>query len=160
MRKWLSVPLPWRWRLASFSVNTANQPTTTRNLKLKTWVLICYHKSKTLLLYTIKKSNVCFVWIQLFCTFKYGYEETRKLPQPLLTHNERNLKQKILEYKENVTSRNTKRWGTTYLLTRRKTITYLPRMSWNLGSSSMWYFSKYSNNSSVPSTLAMRTNWS
>ena len=34
-----------------------------------------------------------------------------------------------------------------------------PRMSENRGSSSIWYLSKYSNSSSVPSTLPILTNW-
>ena len=37
---------------------------------------------------------------------------------------------------------------------------YLPRISLNRGSSSIWYLSRYSKSSSVPRTLAMRTNWS
>ena len=36
---------------------------------------------------------------------------------------------------------------------------YLPRISLNLGSNSMWYFSMYSKSSSVPSTLAIRTSF-
>lgn len=34
-----------------------------------------------------------------------------------------------------------------------------PRISLNLGSSSIWYLSMYSCNSSVPNTFAMRTSW-
>lgn len=37
--------------------------------------------------------------------------------------------------------------------------TNLPRMSLNLGSRSIWYLSMYSYNSSVPRTLAIRTNY-
>ena len=39
-----------------------------------------------------------------------------------------------------------------------KSLTYLPKMSLNLGSSSMWYFSIYSKSSSVPRTLEILTN--
>ena len=36
---------------------------------------------------------------------------------------------------------------------------YLPKMSLNLGSNSIWYFSTYSKSSSVPNTLAILTSW-
>ena len=36
---------------------------------------------------------------------------------------------------------------------------HLPKMSLNLGSNSIWYFSTYSKSSSVPNTLAILTSW-